>query len=246
MRKKGIGRFYRFLPLAALVAGLFVGGTVLANTSDSANYQATDMQFSSGSSLESCAGDYCAQATIGSLGANASSNDSTASFGDITSTDPMLEVIVDPGESNLGVLTTEQTASKTAHIRVRTYLSNGYILQITGDPPKYANHTMNAPSSLTASAPGTEQFALNATVNGAIPGSADPVQVPSNEFAFGIVEDDYKVSNQYKYISGDVVARSLAASGRTDYTISIIVNISNQTPAGHYEGEFAAVVVPLF
>jgi hypothetical protein len=70
--------------------------------------------------------------------------------------------------------------------------------------------------------------------------------VPADTVTFGVVDEDYNTPNSFKFTSGDVVARSQAETGRTDYTISMIVNISNSTPAGHYSGDFSAVVIPDF
>jgi len=246
MQKRGLRRLAKLLAMATCFAG--IGTSAVWAVSSSPNYQVTETEFGATSANETCSGQYCARASIGDVtgGSDSKSSGSSATFGSITSDEPLLEVIVDPGESNLGTLTTEQTATKTMVVRIRNYLSNGYVLQITGNAPKYGNHTLATPSTPTASDPGTEQFALNAADNSTPNVGASPVQVPSNEFSFGEVEDDYKTANLFQYISGDVVARSTQASGQTDYTISMIVNISNATPAGHYSGDFSAVVIPFY
>lgn len=246
MKKQRLWWPSTFILLAMLLAFVSVG-RVVATTSSSTNYQVTETQFNSGMSLESCSDQYCARASIGDITAGTSSSpESTATFGALTSEEPLLEVIVDPGESNLGILTTEETATKTTVIRIRSYLSNGYVLQIVGDPPKYNDHTLSTPATPTASDPGTEQFAINAAANTTPSVGAGPVQVPSSQTSFGEVTNDYATPNLFKYSSGDVVAESLSESGRTDYTISMIVNISNSTPAGRYTGDFSAVVIPFY
>lgn len=242
-------RLRRFSGVLLLTAAFVVvsAGTAIATTSSSLHYQAVDQEFGSTTTDETCSASYCARASIGSLSVGeASSATSTARFGTITDSEPRLEVIIDDGVSNLGVLTTQGTATKTTIVRVLTYLSSGYILQIVGDPPSYEGHTLNTPSVPTDSSPGTEQFAINATANSDPDVGVSPIQVPSGETSFGFVETNYNQINKFMYISGDTVARSNSASGRTDYTISMIVNISNLTPAGHYTGDLAAVVVPVF
>ncbi len=156
MQKQRLWRYTKLVLLAVLVAA-GTGQTAFAVTSSSTHYQVTETQFGTGSTLQSCSGQYCAQASIGdtAVGRSNSSNTS-AKFGEVTDGEPLLEVIVDTGESNLGVLTTESTATKTTIVRVRNYLSGGYVLQISGDPPKYAGHTVATPTTPTASAPGTE------------------------------------------------------------------------------------------
>ncbi len=234
-------------PILSAVFIVGVSGTFVSAISSSNSYQVSETEFGAGSTLQSCSGQYCAKASIGDMASGRSSSaGSTASFGTITSSDPLLEVIIDPGVSNLGELSTENTASKTMTVRIRNYLSDGYVLQIIGDPPKFQNHKLKTPSTPTAAIPGTEQFAINASANTTPNVGAGPVQVPSNQTSFGEVTDDYKTPNLFKYTSGAVVARSFSESGRTDYTISMIVNISNATPAGHFAGDFAAVVIPVY
>lgn len=236
--------------LSVMVAG-GCASNAFAVTSSSSNYQVTETEFGSMSNTESCSGQYCARASIGDMSGGKSKSSggegSTAQFGTIAAeSEPLLEVIVDPGESNLGVLSAEQTSYKTTTVKIRNYQSGGYMLQIVGNPPKYGSHTLNAPSTPTSSQPGTEQFGINAAANTIPTVGAAPVQVPSAQTSFGAATDDYKTPNMFKYTSGDVVAQSDTESGRTDYTISMIVNVSNKTPAGHYTGEFSAVVIPVY
>ncbi|MGK2896050.1 MAG: hypothetical protein ACSLEY_00395 [Candidatus Saccharimonadales bacterium] len=219
---------------------------VLATTSSSTNYQATEMEFNAGAQQEGCSTNYCTKVSIGDMTVQQSNSPSTAAFGTISSNEPLLEVIVDQGESNLGVLTAEHAATKTMVIHIRNYLSAGYVLQITGTPPKYGSHTLSTPSTPTASIPGTEQFGINAVANTLPNVGADPVQSPSSEFSYGVVDNEYATTNMFKYESGDVVARSQTASGQTSYTVSMIMNISNSTPAGHYSGDYSAVVIPVY
>lgn len=236
----------KFMLLAVLIAS-GGAGTVFATTSNSENYEATQMELGASAPLNGCSDMYCAQASIGNMTTgDSSSAGGTAKFGTVTKGEPLLEVIVSEGESNLGILTTERTATKTTTVQVRSYLSGGYVLQMVGDAPKYGNHTLSTPSSPTESDPGSEQFGINAVANTTPDVGADPVQIPSSEMSFGTVENGYKTANLFQYASGDVIARSVTESGRTDYTVSMIVNVSNATPAGHFSSDFSAVVVPVY
>jgi len=216
---------------------------VVAETSSSTNYKVTETEFGSNSSSEACSGTYCSQVSLGGMAAGRSG---TATFGTITPDQPALEVIVEPGTSYLGVLTPQQTATKTMVVKVRSYLSDGYLLQIAGSPLRYSGHTMATTGSPAASAPGTEQFGINAVANTTPNVGANLVQVPSGDFAYGQIEPNYATPNQFMYQDGATVARSLTASGQTDYTISMIINISDKTPAGRYASDFSAVVVPMY
>lgn len=238
--------------LWGIAGGLLAAGVwswpVFAVNSASHGYEMSEAQFGAGGMLNSCSGQYCAKASIGPMGgtAPAASGASTAQFQPIEDNNPVLEVIVEPGPSNLGILGTDKTATRTSTVRVRNHMGSGYFLQVIGDPPKFGNHTLNTPATPTASQKGKEQFAINFVSNPELSLGADPLQVPSGQTIFGQVASDYGVANKFMYHSGDVVAQSTAPSGRTDYTMSMIVNVSGTTPAGHFTGDFSVVVIPMY
>jgi hypothetical protein len=246
MRKGKLWGIAKPLMLAVVIAagGL---GRAYAETASSSSYTVTDTQFTNGSTAQTCSTNYCSQAGIGTTAAG-HSDSSTASgnFGPVTGSEPLLDVIVDSGSSDLGTLSTETTATKTMSVKIRNYLSSGYVLEITGDPPKYGSHTLATPGVPTLSTSGVEQFGINAVANTSPAVGADPVQVPSGEFSFGEAYTGYNTTNHFQYHSGDAVAHSVKSSGETDFTISMIINIANGTPAGHYSGDFSAVVIPVY
>ena len=153
----------------------------------------------------------------------------------------------------MGVLDNATTGTAVSTIKVRNYLSNGYVLQITGTPPSQGVHHLTALSTPTTSHQGAEQFGINLANNTAPNIGADPIQVPSSSFSFGttgcdsiVTECDYGTPDLFKYVDGDIVAHSTKSTGETDYTMSMIINVSNVTPGGHYSGNFSAVAVPVF
>ena len=222
-------------------------GTVTAESSSSSSYKVLDTQFGSSSTVQTCSASYCAKASLGDVVAGSSSSSgNTAYFGSVSGSNPLLELIVGSGSYALGDLDTSTTATITMTAQVRSYLSSGYVLQIVGTPPKINNHTISALSSATASEPGTEQFGINAVANTNPNVGNNPAQVPSTDTSFGTVNSGYDTPNLFKFSSGDVVAQSTSSSGRTDYTISMIVNISSVTPAGRYAADYAAVVIPTY
>lgn len=247
MRNGRPRRYSLFLLLTVAIISNGTTDVATALTSNSSNYQVTETEFGSSMTDTSCSDQYCAKASIGDMTTGSSKNaTTTAHFGSLTEGSPSLDVIVDPGVSNLGILGAEKTATKTTILRVRTYLSSGYTLQIVGNPPKYGDHNLNTSNTPVDSTPGTEQFGINAAANTNPNVGAGPVQVPSAQTSFGVVNDDYATPNKFKFQSGDVVAHSNSESGQTDYTISMIVNVSNLTPAGHYSGDFSAVIIPVY
>jgi len=245
MQKRRLWRYSGVALFGALILGVVISvPSALAQVSESPNYQMTESQFGNASSAESCSAEYCAQVTIGDDGQGSSA--SSPEFGEAQYSEPLLEMIVEPGESSLGDLSTERTGSKVMKVKIRNYLSGGYMLQIIGTPPKYNDHTLNALSTANESLPGTEQFGINVVANTIPEVGANPVLQPSGGDGSSLVTPAYDTPNVYKYVSGDTVALSQEDSGGADFEISMIVNISNSTPAGQYSGDFAAVVIPYF
>lgn len=245
---EGLGKVFGYGLLIAMSVLLIFGDISQAETASSENYQAIEVEFGAGGELNSCSGEYCAHASIGSLdGSDASSPSYSASFDQLDlDSEPTLEVIVEPGESNLGVLTTEASATKTTKIKIRSYMSGGYTLHLFGELPQYEDHKLKSLATPAEAMPGVEQFGINVVANTSPNVGANPIQVPSGEISFGYPSEGYNQPNLFKYISGDEIARSDTETGQTDFTISMIVNISNLTPAGHFVSDFSAVVVPIF
>jgi len=232
----------------ALAAALFVALPSVNEKafaqSASSNYQMVESQFGNASSNETCSGSYCTSVSIGND--SQTSAVSTPDLGSVNYSEPLIAMVVIPGQSNLGELTTERTGAKTMQVQIRNYLSGGYRLMIIGTAPKYGGHTLSTQNSPTVSSPGTEQFGINVVANTSPAVGANPVAQPGGGDATGLVMNNYKTPNKFMYTSGDTLAQTTTNTGGADYTISMIVNISNATPAGKYSGDFAAVVVPYF
>lgn len=228
-----------------LVGG--VAGTVAADSSSSAHYRVTETQFGAGGDLHDCSANYCAKTSAGETAVgNTKSTNYQAQGGFNTDRTPFLEVSVSGGAQNLGYLDTDTTATATMHIKVRNYLSSGYVMQIAGAAPSQVRHTLTTLATPTTSHPGAEQFGINLVDNTTPDVGANPVQVPDNTYSFGQVAPDYSTPDLFKYVPNDIVAQSNSSSGETDYTLSMILNVSRVTPGGHYDGNYSAVVVSTF
>ena len=241
--RRGLGKYVKLLLIAVSFVVVGGSGTAMAVTSSSNHYQITETQFNAGS-LQSCSQQYCAQASIGDSASAPKSG--AAAFGVTPDNAPVLQMIVEAGPSNLGVLSTETTATKTTTVRIKSHLSDGYVLQVVGDAPKFNGHSLKTPQTPTLSKAGDEQFGINVAQNTAPSVGTAPVQVPAGQALFGAANENYKLSNKFMYLSGDVIAHSLTESGETNYTVSMIVNIASNTPAGRYSGDFAAIVIPSY
>lgn len=231
--------------LVAIVSVGAISGIAAAQSS-STNYRVDEYYFGTGGELEACSDDYCAKQSAGELavGRTASAN-YQAQAGFNTVTEPVLEVAVN-GDVDFGILDTESTATGTANIQVRTYLSSGYNMIIEGPAPTYWNHSLDTANFPEASAAGTEQFGIN-LVNNATPNiGSDAVQVPDSSFSFGLPTANYSTPDEFMYNDGDIVAYSASSSGQTNYTLSMIANMANNTPAGRYTTELSVIVVAAF
>lgn len=244
MQRRHVWGYTGLALVVALIVGTVTGVSYVAAQSSSQNYQMVETEFGTGGLTESCSAGYCAQTTMGQAGAQSSAT--SADFTEIQYSEPMLEMIVTAGEANLGTLTTERTATQTMNVRVRNFLTDGYILQILGDPPSYNGHKLATSSTPQPATPGKEQFGINVVENTTPKIGKDPAQNPADAEIFGEAMPNYATPNMFMYRSGDVFARSVLENGGTDYTISMIVNISSGTPAGHYSGDFSAVLIPAF
>lgn len=240
--------------VAALVAVLCIGqgGTAHAGPtqSSSSNYSISEVQIGgNGSAAKDCSSSYCAQEQVGdTVDGSASSTNYSAQFGGDTTDIPLLEVIVNGGNQDLGTLQSSATSTASFQLKIRSYLSSGYSVYISGAPPSQGEHTLKTLSSSCpcTSQPGTEQFGMNLAANTTPNVGSNPVEVPSSSYSFGTATANYDQSNLFMYNNGDEIANSPTSTGETDYTLSMILNISNATPGGQYASNFTAVVVPSY
>lgn len=254
MRREGnidVASAIRTAIVATGVLCVVFAGTVSAaapeSSSSSPNYMITEVQFGAGSSINDCSENYCANTSLGDTAAGLmESSNFRAQAGGATTSEPLLEVAASGGFANLGTLDPTRTSTLSMTVSVRNYLTGGYVVQITGEPPGYESHRLASLEEPTFSNPGVEQFGINLVANKSPEVGANPVQVPSSDISFGQVADNYAMPDKFMYKDGDIVAYSKTDSGRTDYTISMILNISNATPKGWYISVFSAVVAPSY
>jgi hypothetical protein len=209
-----------------------------ANQASSANYGVDEVFMGAGGELNACSATYCAKQSAGEIAAgNTAGNLFRAQAGFNTDRYPYLAFSVASSTADLGTLSTAGTAYTTGTFAVKTYLANGYVVQLASDPPTNitGGHQLAGMTSPDTPSVGDEQFGINlvANTNPATFG-APPVQVPDNTFSFGTVASDYGTPDNYKYVKGDTIASSATSTGETDYTISFIYNISSLTPDGTY------------
>jgi hypothetical protein len=206
---------------------------------DSPNYSIDEVFIGGGGEIDSCSTAYCADQILGGTAVgDTNSTNFRAQGGFGTPGDPTLAVDVTNTSIDLGVLNESTTAAESSNFSVSNYLSNGYVVRIYGNTPTNytgaGTHSLTALNSPSLSVPGTEQFGINLVAN-TTPGiGANPSQAPDSTFSFGEAATGYDTQDYFKYVDEDVIAESNSSSGETNYTISIIANVSTNTPGGQY------------
>lgn len=229
---------------------LLFAPVVSAAESSSSNYSVDRTFFGAGGDLNACSGQYCAKQAAGEIAAgNIAGSAFRANAGFNVEREPYLAFSVAGGPEDLGYLSTASMAHTEGTFAVKTYLANGYVVRVVSDPPTNTSnpaHKIDGLATPTAPTPGTEQFGINLVENTTLCGmpadfGAPPVQVPDNTFSFGAVAADYGTCGLFKYVKGDPIAYSNRSTGETDFTVSFIYNIDDQTADGEYD--FSATFV---
>lgn len=132
--------------------------------------------------------------------------------------------------TDMGQLEADSTLVAKSQMAVGTNATAGFAVTVVGTSPTAGIHTINGLETPTASEPGVNQFGINLVQNTAPAIGSNP----EGTFANAEPTPDYGMSNQYKYVSGDVIASSPNVSLMKKFTISYIVNSSPDLHAGVY------------
>jgi len=224
----------RLVSISVLIFTLLVAPEVFGETLQSANYRLDETSIGSGGLIQSASTNYQTRSTAGDLGVgNSTSSGYQVEAGSQTTNDPFLSFSFISSSADFGNFSSATTSTATTSFSVVNYTSYGYVIQITGGPPKNGAHTI-APISPTADTPhiGTEQFGINLAAN-TLPSNfgANP---DNGQFGFGQVNSSYSTPNTFLYIDGATIANAPKSSGKTIYTLSYIVNVQGLTPGGQY------------
>lgn len=241
----------RIIRVSVVVVGLILLTPLMAHAQmTSPNYQIDEIFVGSGGELEACSTTYCSQQSAGGTGGDTSSSNYSMQSGFGSPDEPSLSLVVSNNVIDLGILSESSTSAASANFSVSNYLSNGYIVRVHGSPPTNSGGTnskiltpLNSPNP---SQPGAEQFGIN-LVSNSNPGiGVNPVQQPDGSFSYGKPSVGYDQSDYFKYQDGDIIAESSEESGQTDYTMSIIANISTSTAGGRYTTTLVVQAIATF
>ncbi len=262
MQKETIYRKLTLLLVYCVSFTLVLSANVSAQVPNSPNYQVPQSSFSSGGDINAQSAGFRANASIGELGVGTADSFSySAQAGLITPEEEFLELVVQTSAVDLGVLQSDTTAVGSGDFYVRTYINGAYVVQTLSPTLTSENgDTIDPITTAAASSVGTNQFGINLVENNCpvAPSTdtpcvgtfgVDPAPSPSTAFANGEAATGYDTQDLYQYNQDDVIAQSGAvgeAWGRTNFTVSYIVNISSVAPAGRYQADHDIVVVSTF
>jgi hypothetical protein len=240
-------RNYRVRQLLTLLlmAALLTTPVAATDFPASTNYRFDETSIGTTNNLESASTNFKDQTGAGdtAVGASSSTNFQTQAGSD-TSHDPNLTFTMNTGSAAFGTFSPTAASTATTTFSVINYTSFGYVVQVAGNPPSYGSNQIDAMSATAASQPGTEQFGINLVANTSpISFGANPDNGTSpNDFGFGQVAPNYSTPNQFRYVAGETIAQAPKSSGRTNYTISYIANVTNLTPGGTYNSDQTLIV----
>ncbi len=242
-----MGREYKRRGLFGALCALLVVATPVSasDVPASTNYRFDETSIGVSSLLESSSTNFRATTGAGDTGiGNSSSANFQTESGSATSAAPNLTFAMNSTAANFGKFSPGIASTGITTFSVINYTSFGYVVQLAGNTPTYGSSQIDAMSATTTSQPGTEQFGINLTAN-TDPSSfgANPVNgTPPNDFGFGQAATNYNTPNQYRYVSGETIALAPKSSGKTDYTISYLVNVTSLTPGGTYGADQTLIV----
>ena len=146
------------------------------------------------------------------------------------------EVSIDFGE-----LSPNSTAYSSHTFAAFTNAMEGYTIRVYGEPLNSDQYTLTEiGATADTSQTGTEQFGLNLVANSGPVGGADP------SGGIGQAAANYNTADNYAFTDGAVIAQAVSFSYQTDFTVSVIVNIAEDTPSGIYGTTLTYEFIPVF
>lgn len=132
--------------------------------------------------------------------------------------------------TDMGELSAKSTLTAQSQMAVGTNASGGFAITANGIPPSAGTNVIDALNTPTKSIQGNNQFGINLVENRTpyVGGN------PEGDWANAIPSPEYSIPDQYKYLSGDVVAYSPNVSLMKKFTVSYVVNSREDLKPGVY------------
>lgn len=129
-----------------------------------------------------------------------------------------------------GELNSDSTLTAQSQMAVGTNASAGFAITAVGTTLSAGTSVIDSLASPSRSQTGQNQFGINLVANDDPSIGLDP----EGEWVNAVVNADYAQPNKYKFVSGDVVASSPNVSLMKKFTVSYIINSSDDLRAGVY------------
>ncbi len=142
---------------------------------------------------------------------------------------------------DLGELSSTQTKSATSQMSVSTNDPTGYNLFVSGGTMTAGNEVIPALSSSSVSSVGVSQFGINLRAN-----STPSVGSAVSGVGTCVPTANYNNSNVFRYNDGELVASSPITTDYNRFTVSYIVNVSEDQRPGVYASSFTYTAIASF
>lgn len=132
--------------------------------------------------------------------------------------------------TDMGELAPDSTLVAQSQMAVGTNATAGFAITANGGEPSAGTNIIAAATEPSESTPGTNQFGINLVANNQPTVGSDP----EGSWTNAVPTNDYNQPNQYKYVTGDVVAYSPNVSLMKKFTVSYILNSAENLRPGVY------------
>ncbi len=132
--------------------------------------------------------------------------------------------------AEMGDLSPDSTLTAQSQMAVGTNATAGFSILAYGTPLSAGTNVISPISEPSESIPGQNQFGINLVANS----EPEVGQDPEGEWANALAAPDYSQPDKYKFVSGDEVAFSPNVSLMKKFTVSYIVNVSENLKPGVY------------
>lgn len=145
--------------------------------------------------------------------------------------------------ADFGEFSEFNATTATTQMSAATNDSSGYNIFVNGQSLTSGSNIIQNLITQTPSIPGTTQFGINLRSNTSPSVGANPDVGP---VASGSPAPNYNSPNLFRFNTGERVAGSAVSTGFNRYTISYIVNISEDQPPGVYASTLSYTAIASF
>jgi hypothetical protein len=142
---------------------------------------------------------------------------------------------------NMGELSTSNTNTGTSQFAGATNDLSGYSVYVSGGTMTAGNEIIPALVTNGSSNPGTSQFGINLRSN-----STPSVGAEVSGGGTAVPNAGYGTSNSFRYNDGELIAQSPLPTEYNRFTVSYIVNVSEDQAPGIYASSYTYTAIASF